>query len=37
VVELAAADEFDHQVVNHDVGEAAQKVVDLMRPRKGRR
>jgi guanylate kinase len=36
-VELAAADEFDHQVVNHDVGEAAQKVVDLMRPRKGRR
>ena len=36
-VELAAADEFDHQVVNHEVGEAAQKVVDLMRPRKGRR
>lgn len=36
-VELAAVDEFDHQVVNHDVGEAAQKVVDLMRPRKGRR
>ncbi len=36
-VELAAADEFDHQVVNHDVAEAAQKVVDLMRPRKGRR
>jgi guanylate kinase len=35
-VELAAVDEFDHQVVNHDVGEAAQKVVDLMRPRKGR-
>ena len=36
-VELAAVDEFDHQVVNHDVAEAAQKVVDLMRPRKGRR
>ena len=36
-VELAAVDEFDHQVVNHDVGDAAQKVVDLMRPRKGRR
>lgn len=36
-VELAAADEFDHQVMNHEVGEAAQKVVDLMRPRKGRR
>ncbi|MFF2390299.1 guanylate kinase [Agromyces sp. NPDC058104] len=36
-VELAAVDEFDHQVVNHEVGEAAQKVVDLMRPRKGRR
>lgn len=36
-VELAAVDEFDHQVVNHDVGEAAQKVVDLTRPRKGRR
>lgn len=36
-VELAAVDEFDHQVVNHDVREAAQKVVDLMRPRKGRR
>ncbi len=35
-VELAAVDEFDHQVVNHEVGEAAQKVVDLMRPRKGR-
>lgn len=34
-VELAAVDEFDHQVVNRDVGEAAQKVVDLMRPRKG--
>ena len=32
-----AVDEFDHQVVNHDVAEAAQKVVDLMRPRKGRR
>jgi guanylate kinase len=36
-VELAAVDEFDHQVVNHDVAEAAQKVVDLMGPRKGRR
>jgi len=36
-VELAAVDEFDHQVVNVEVGEAAQKVVDLMRPRKGRR
>ena len=36
-VELAAVDEFDHQVVNHEVGEAAQKVVDLMRSRKGRR
>jgi guanylate kinase len=35
-VELAAVDEFDHQVVNHQVAEAAQKVVDLMRPRKGR-
>jgi uncharacterized protein (TIGR03086 family) len=34
---VAAVDEFAHQVVNHDVGEAAQKVVDLMRPRKGRR
>lgn len=29
-VELAAADEFDSQVVNHDVAEAAQNVVDLM-------
>lgn len=36
-VELAAVDEFDHQVVNRDVGEAARKVVDLMRPRRGRR
>ena len=36
-VELAAVDEFDHQVVNRDVGDAARKVVDLMRPRKGRR
>lgn len=35
-VELAAVDEFDHQVVNREVGEAAQKIVDLMRPRKGR-
>lgn len=29
-VELAAVDEFDSQVVNHDVAEAAQNVVDLM-------
>ncbi|MRG58544.1 guanylate kinase [Agromyces sp. CFH 90414] len=36
-VELAAVDEFDHRVVNRDVGEAARKVVDLMRPRTGRR
>jgi guanylate kinase len=36
-VELAAVEEFDHQVVNHEVREAAQKVVDLMRPRRGRR
>ncbi|BDZ52956.1 guanylate kinase [Agromyces marinus] len=36
-VELAAVDEFDHQVVNHEVRDAAQKVVDLMRPRRGRR
>ncbi len=36
-VELAAVDEFDYEVVNHEVGEAAQKVVDLMKPRKGRR
>lgn len=41
-VELAAKDEFDHIVVNHDVGEAAREVVDLMktrgpgRPRKAR-
>ncbi|QEO15882.1 guanylate kinase [Agromyces intestinalis] len=35
-VELAAVDEFDHRVVNHDVGEAAEKVVELMRPRRGR-
>ncbi|QTX04623.1 guanylate kinase [Agromyces archimandritae] len=33
--ELAAVDEFDHQVVNRDVAEAAQKVVDLTRPRRG--
>ena len=32
------SDEFDHQVVNHDVGEAAQEVVDLMQaPASGRR
>ncbi|WP_394552216.1 guanylate kinase [Agromyces sp. MMS24-JH15] len=35
-VELAAVDEFDHEVVNREVGDAAQKVVDLMRPRRGR-
>lgn len=29
-VELAAQDEFDHRVVNHDVSKAAQEVVDLM-------
>ncbi len=29
-VELAAEGEFDHVVVNRDVGEAAQQVVDLM-------
>lgn len=29
-VELAAQDEFDYKVVNHDVSEAAQEVVDLM-------
>ena len=29
-IELAAVDEFDSQVVNHDVAEAAQNVVDLM-------
>lgn len=33
-VELAAVDEFDYQVVNHDVAEAAQEVVDLMSTRK---
>lgn len=36
-VELAAVDEFDYQVVNHDVGEAAQEVVDLMSTRKATR
>lgn len=35
-VELAAVDEFDHRVVNDEVGAAARKVVDLMRPRRGR-
>jgi guanylate kinase len=30
-VELAAADEFDHRVVNDDVARAAQEVVDLMK------
>jgi guanylate kinase len=29
-VELAAQDEFDYKVVNHDVSKAAQEVVDLM-------
>jgi guanylate kinase len=29
-LELAAQGEFDYQVVNHDVAEAAQEVVDLM-------
>ena len=29
-VELAAQDEFDFKVVNHDVGQAAQEVVELM-------
>jgi guanylate kinase len=29
-VELAAQDEFDYKVVNHDVSQAAQEVVDLM-------
>ncbi len=29
-VELAAQDEFDHKVVNHEVGQAAQEVVELM-------
>lgn len=29
-VELAAQDEFDHKVVNNDVGQAAKEVVDLM-------
>ncbi|WP_119868519.1 guanylate kinase [Frondihabitans sp. 762G35] len=29
-IELAAQDEFDVKVVNHDVSEAAQEVVDLM-------
>jgi guanylate kinase len=32
-VELAAQDEFDHRVVNHDVAEAARVVVDLMKVR----
>ena len=36
-VELAAVDEFDHEVVNGDVGAAAQEVVDLMQTRKARR
>ncbi|HEU5223706.1 MAG TPA: guanylate kinase [Candidatus Lumbricidophila sp.] len=37
MVELAAAEEFDHEVVNRHVGVAAEKVVDLFRPRSGRR
>ena len=32
-VELAAQDEFDYRVVNHDVAEAAREVVDLMKVR----
>ena len=32
-VELAAQDEFDHRVVNHDVAEAAREVVELMKVR----
>ncbi|MDR6613484.1 guanylate kinase [Leifsonia sp. 1010] len=32
-VELAAQDEFDYKVVNHDVAEAAREVVDLMKVR----
>lgn len=36
-VELASVDEFDFQVVNSDVGEAAQEVVDLMKTRKAKR
>jgi guanylate kinase len=29
-VELAAQDEFDVKVINHDVGRAAQEVVELL-------
>jgi guanylate kinase len=29
-VEMAAQDEFDHAVVNHDVATAAREVVELM-------
>ena len=29
-VELAAQDEFDYKVVNHEIAQAAQEVVDLM-------
>jgi guanylate kinase len=29
-VELAAQDEFDVKVVNHDVGQAAREVVELL-------
>ncbi|AMB60363.1 guanylate kinase [Microterricola viridarii] len=36
-VELASVDEFDYQVVNGNVGEAAQEVVDLMKTRKAKR
>jgi guanylate kinase len=33
-LELAAQGEFDYRVINHDVGEAAREVVDLMQIRK---
>ncbi|MEJ3404987.1 guanylate kinase [Rathayibacter sp. YIM 133350] len=36
-VELAAVDEFDHEVLNADVGTAAREVVDLMQTRTPRR
>jgi guanylate kinase len=32
-IELAAQDEFDYQVVNSDVADAAREVVDLMKIR----
>jgi hypothetical protein len=31
---LGAQGEFDYRVINHDVGEAAREVVDLMQIRK---